>query len=93
MLIQAPRPNAGRSEKTRENQFFSVKNKKLPKILGETNFHAREIPQSGSKAEGVGEKRRKKKKVDENNGQLCFVRHHGWRTQARLDQFICFRSE
>ena len=27
----------------------------------------------------------KKKKVDENNGQLRFVRHHGWCTQARLD--------
>ena len=29
---------------------------------------------------------KKKKKVGENNGQLRFVRHHGWRTQARLDQ-------
>ena len=27
-----------------------------------------------------------KKKVGENNGQLRFVRHHVWRTQARLDQ-------
>ena len=26
------------------------------------------------------------KKVGENNGQLRFVRHHVWRTQARLDQ-------
>ena len=26
------------------------------------------------------------KKVGENNGQLCFVRHHEWRTQARLYQ-------
>ena len=37
----------------------------------------------------VGVKRQKKeeeKKVDENNGQLFFVRHHGWSTQARLDQ-------
>ena len=25
--------------------------------------------------------------VDENNDQLRFVRHHGWRTQSRLDQF------
>ena len=31
-------------------------------------------------------KRKKKKKVGENNGQLRFVRHHVWRTQARLDQ-------
>ena len=28
----------------------------------------------------------KKKNVGENNGQLRFVRHHVWRTQARLDQ-------
>ena len=28
------------------------------------------------------------KKVGENNGQLRFVRHHGWRTQAPLDQFF-----
>ena len=66
------------------------------KILGETNFHAREIPRSGWKVEGGKEKERKrkkeekkkkkKKKVGENNGQLRFVRHHVWRTQARLDQ-------
>ena len=31
---------------------------------------------------------KKKKKVGENNGQLRFVRHHGWRTQARLDQKV-----
>ena len=35
-----------------------------------------------------GLKREKKKKVGENNGQLHFIRHHGWRTQTRLDQFI-----
>ena len=28
----------------------------------------------------------KEKKVGENNGQLRFVRHHRWRTQAHLDQ-------
>ena len=49
------------------------------KILGETNFHAREIFRSGWRAEGV--ERKKKKKVGEKNGQLRFVR-----TQARLDQ-------
>ena len=27
-------------------------------------------------------------RLDQNNGQLCFVRHHKWRTQARLDQLI-----
>ena len=26
------------------------------------------------------------KLVGENNGQLRFVRYHGWRTQARLNQ-------
>ena len=31
-------------------------------------------------------RKNKKKKVGENNGQLRFVRHHGLRTQARLDQ-------
>ena len=36
-------------------------------------------------------KERKKKKVGENNGQVRFVRHHVWRTQARLDQKICTR--
>ena len=30
---------------------------------------------------------KKKEKVGENNVQLRFVSHHGWRTQARLDQF------
>ena len=42
----------------------------------------------GGKAEGVEkeEKKKKEKKVGENNGQLRFVRHHGWRTQARQDQ-------
>ena len=34
------------------------------KILGETNFHAREIPRSGWKVEG-GERRKKKKKKEE----------------------------
>ena len=29
-----------------------------------------------------------KKKVGVNNGQLRFVRNHGWCTQARLDQKV-----
>ena len=29
----------------------------------------------------MGPKKRKKK-VSENNGQLCFIRHYGWSTQA-----------
>ena len=42
------------------------------KILGETNFHTREIPQSGSKAK-EGEKRKKERRGPNdgnNNGQL-----------------------
>jgi len=31
-------------------------------------------------------KKERKKKEGENNGRLRFVRHHGWRMQARLDQ-------
>ena len=31
---------------------------------------------------------KRKKKVGENNGQLSFVRHRVWRTQARLDQLL-----
>ena len=62
------------------------------KILGETNVQSREFPRSGWKAEGVEEKeeekkkKKKKKKIGQNNAQLRFVCHHGWRTQARLDQ-------
>ena len=62
----------------------------MPKyfFFGGGDLHAREFLRSGGKVEG-GEKekeRRRKKKVGENNGQLRFVRHHVWRTQARLDQ-------
>ena len=41
------------------------------KILGETNFHTREFPRSGSKAKD-GEKKRKKERLNDvnNNGQL-----------------------
>ena len=34
------------------------------------------------------EKKEEEKKVGENNGQLRFIRHHVWRTQACLDQYI-----
>ena len=40
--------------------------------------------------EGIEQKRKKKKKVGENNGQLRFVRHHGWRTQAAWTNFQAF---
>ena len=40
------------------------------KILGETNFHAREIPGSGSKAEdGERKRERERAKVGDNYGQ------------------------
>ena len=56
-----------------------------PKYL-ETNFHTREIPQSGSKAKD-GEKREKKRKKKlndgNNNGQATHgARKQAWRTQA-----------
>ena len=54
------------------------------KILGETNFHAREIPRSGSKAKD-GEKKRKEERQNDgnNNGQATHGAHkHAWRTQA-----------
>ena len=47
------------------------------KILGETNFQAREIPQSGSKAKTEKKKVKKKKeerlKVGNTNGQLSIA--------------------
>ena len=48
--------------------------------MGETNFHAREIPQSGWKAEGV-EQKRKKKKV-KTMASLASVSHYEWGTKA-----------
>ena len=38
------------------------------------------------RTQAASAKKKKKKKVGENNGQLRFVRHHVWRSQARLDQ-------
>ena len=64
------------------------------KILGETNFHTREIPRSWSKARD-GEKRKKERKKEErlndgnNNGQATHgARNHAWRTQA-----ACLRND
>ena len=51
----------------------------MPKYLGKQIFSHGSFPE----AESVEEE----KKVGENNGQLRFVCHHGWLTQARLDQF------
>ena len=57
------------------------------KILGETNFYTREIPQSGSKAKDGEKKRRRgeKERLNDgnNNGQATHGAHkHAWRTQA-----------
>ena len=46
------------------------------KILGETNFHTREIPKVGQKQKTERKKRERKKeraKVGNNNGQLCIA--------------------
>ena len=73
-MVQAPRPNAGNTKKSRENQLFFIKKIKITfkkiflkdipssyaKILGETNFHARVFPRSGSKGEDGKEEREKK---------------------------------
>ena len=39
------------------------------KILGETNFHTREIPRSGSKAKDRERKKKKRLNNGNNNGQ------------------------
>ena len=61
----------------------------MPKYWGKQIFMHGKFPEVGEKEKAEKkeeEKRRRKKKVGENNGQLRFVRHHVWRTQARLDQ-------
>ena len=50
------------------------------KILGERNFHTREIPGSVSKAED-GEKEKRKKEV-KTIAKLHGVHKQAWRTQA-----------
>ena len=76
-------------KKMRENHFFLLKKdyqlfldipSSYAEIWGKINCQSREFPRSGWKAKGV--KRKKKKKVGENNGQLRFRPHHGWYTQA-----------
>ena len=87
-----------RLEKTAENHLFFVKKnylkniffKDIPssyaKILGGNSFQSREFLSKWMKSRRRRKKRRKRKKVGENKSQLHFVHHHGWRTQARLDQ-------
>ena len=53
------------------------------KILGETNFRTREIPQSGSKAKDGGEKNKERLNDGNRNGQATHGdRKHALRTQA-----------
>ena len=54
----------------------------MPKYWVKNYFAHGRFPEVGQKQKTE----KKKKKVGENNGQLRFVRHHVWRTQARLDQ-------
>ena len=63
-MVQAPRPNAGCAEKTREYQLIVVIflvdiPSSYTEILGETNFHTWKFPRRGSKA-----KDREKRKKD-----------------------------
>ena len=63
----------------------------MPKYWGKQTFMNGRFPEVGEKYKAEKkkkEKKKKKKKVGENNGQLRFVRHHVWRTQARLVQFL-----
>ena len=49
-------------------------------------YGGKEIFSVGKRRKKKKKEEKRKKKVGENNGQLRFVRHHGSRTQARLDQ-------
>ena len=57
----------------------------MPKYWGKQILRHGRFPK-WVKSRSHRKKEKIEKKVGENNGQLCFVRHHGWRTQARLDQ-------
>ena len=54
----------------------------MPKYSAKQIFSHWSFPEVDEKQKAE----KKKKKKRENNGQLRFVRHHGWRKQARLDQ-------
>ena len=58
----------------------------MPKYWGKQIFTHGRFPEVGEKQKAQKKEKEKKKKLGENNGQLRFVRHHGWRTQTRLDQ-------
>ena len=64
--------------------FFLHISSSYAKILGETNFHTREIPQCGSKAKD-GERKKERLNDGNNIGQAMHgARKHPWRTQAAL---------
>ena len=53
------------------------------KILGETNFQPREIPEVGQKPKTEKKEREKERaKVGDNNGQTHGAGKHAWRSQA-----------
>ena len=56
----------------------------MPKYWGKQIFTHGRFPEVSEKYKA--EKKREKKR-GENNGQLRFVCHHGWHTQAHLNQF------
>ena len=70
--------------------FFCIYLLVMPKYWRKQIFTHGRFPEVGEKQKAQKERKKKerKKKVGENNGQLRFVRHHVWRTQARLDQYI-----
>jgi len=91
-----PWPNAGRREKSRENDLFFWGKKKLPKknifflhisssyakILSEKLFRTWEIPRSGLKAEDGGERERERERERLNNGENNGQATHGARKHA-----------
>ena len=90
-------------QRKRAKIFFLHISSSYAKIQGETNFHTREFPQSGSKAEDGERKTKKKKrekerkkeraKVGDNNGQATHgARKHAWRTQAAWANLIFYTS-
>ena len=72
-------PEVGQKQKTEEERLNDGNNNGQAmhgahKPSGPTNFHAREIPRSGSKAEN-GEKRRGGLNDGDNNGQATHGAH------------------
>ena len=87
-------PEVGQKQKTEKKKnkiypliFFLHISSSYAKILGETNFHKREITRSGLKAKD-GEKKKEREKEErlydgDNNGQATHgARKHAWSMQA-----------